>query len=504
MSAEPGDEAARHLLHRAAVAHAVAHLRFSAPATPAAGLKPMSIALISSFEDARVERLMLRAQPGLHDWFLGFLQRALRPEGVGFEALVSRLDLALMDPAYEDEHPWIRKARGLFEAQAASDLQDALAFQALALRLVHDLGQMRVPFRPGQYRVPAPYRDDNSFLWSYPLPETDASQALSLSVPQAAPEPRPFAPRDERALPLPAEERAMSTHHYPEWDHRRQLARHAWCTVLEKRPAWQPSASGARPGMFDEALPLKLRAVQRLAGGRRLRRQREGDELDLDAAIQFMVEHRSHRATDARLFTRLAAAERPASILVLLDLSESTNDRLGDGAQTFLDLEKQAALMLASAAAVRGDRIAVHGFSSNTRAEVSYYPLLDFGMALSAPARMRLATAPGRHSTRIGAALRHATAHLARETNELKAILLITDGAPSDIDVHEPRYLVEDAHHAVLAARAAGVQVHGLAVDRQADADVRRIFGWRGHHLVDDPTSLPARLCGIYRRLTAV
>jgi nitric oxide reductase activation protein len=143
----------------------------------------------------------------------------------------------------------------------------------------------------------------------------------------------------------------------------------------------------------------------------------------------------------------------------------------------------------------------VHGFSSNTRAEVSYYPLLDFGAALSRRSRMALSAAPGRHSTRMGAALRHATAHLARETSELKAILLITDGAPSDIDVHEPHYLVEDARHAVLAARAASVQVHGLAVGRQADFDARRIFGWRGHHIVDEPASLPARLCGVYRWL---
>ena len=70
--------------------------------------------------------------------------------------------------------------------------------------------------------------------------------------------------------------------------------------------------------------------------------------------------------------------------------------------------------------------------------------------------RLTLSTAPGRHSTRMGAALRHATAHLAHEASDLKAILLLTDGAPSDIDVHEPRYLVEDARHAVLAARAAG------------------------------------------------
>ncbi len=504
MGAGTGDERADHLLHRAAVVHAVAHLRFSTPATPAAGLKPMSIALISSFEDARVERLVLQEQPGVRHWFLPFLRRAVRPEGVGFEALVSRLDLALMDLSYQDEHPWICKARGLFEVQAAADLTDAQAFKALALRLVHDLGQTRVPFRPQQYRVPAGYRDDNTFLWTHEASEADPPPELALSVPQTVRQaPSSSPPADEHTPPEQVHELAVSTHHYPEWDHRRQLARQAWCTVVEKLPAWQPPASACGADASDDIPALMLRAPHRLGGGRRLRPQREGDELDLDAAIQFMVDHRSRRAPEARLFTRPGTLERPASILVLIDLSESTNDRLGDSTQTFLDLEKQAALLLAAAVKARGDRIAVHGFSSNTRAEVSYYPLLGFGAALNTQVRLTLSTAPGRHSTRMGAALRHATAHLAHEASDLKAILLLTDGAPSDIDVHEPRYLVEDARHAVLAARAAGVQVHGLAVDRQADTYARRIFGWRAHHIVDDPSSLPTRLCGVYRWLTA-
>ena len=67
-------------------------------------------------------------------------------------------------------------------------------------------------------------------------------------------------------------------------------------------------------------------------------------------------------------------------------------------------------------------------------------------------------------STCIGAALRHATRCLLAEPAGLRAIVLITDGAPSDIDVFDARYLTEDARAAVLAARL-GVQCHGLVVD---------------------------------------
>ncbi|RZL00761.1 MAG: VWA domain-containing protein [Rubrivivax sp.] len=490
-----------HQLGRAVVAHAVAHLTFSVPSAPSAGLKPMTVALISALEDARVERLLLREHPGMRDWFLAPLRRAAQPEGVGFAALVSRLDLALMDASCRDEHPWIDKARTLFEAQAA-DLNDSSAFRPIALKLAHDLGQMRVAFRPGQYQVPAPYRDDNSFLWQHPVSPADPPPELELQVPRQRPPPaQPLdPPGDGDTLDVADEHPALSHHLYPEWDHRLSLLRQDWCTVIDQQAPWRHAPGLVAPA---SARPLALTRLPRLNWARRVRRQPEGDDIDLDAAVAFMVARRSQHVPDARCFIRRLAARTPASILVLLDLSESTHDRVAGGAPSFLELEKSAALMLAEAAQAQGDRLAVHGFSSNGRAQVNYDRLVDFGAPIDAAARAVLSSAPGRHSTRLGAALRHATAHLAGEGSGLKAILVLTDGAPSDIDVHTPHHLVEDARHAIHEARSAGVQVHGLVVNPQADVCSRRIFGWRRGHTVADALTLPARLFSLYRGLAA-
>ena len=488
-----------HQLGRATIAHVVAHLKYSKPSVPSAGLKPMSVALVSALEDARVERLLLREHPGMRDWFLAPLRLAVQPEGVGFAALISRLDLALMDPAYRDDHPWVHKARTLFEVQAA-DLHHREGFRQIALTLVHDLGQTRVAFRPGQYQVSAPYRDDNTFLWHHEVSSADPPPEQALHVPQQRQPQSLNQPMDSEAPEVAAEEMALSQHLYPEWDHRLSLLRQDWCTVVDKLPPWRHGPKLVQP---PSAVPMALKRSLHLNGGRRIRRQPEGDDLDLNAAVQFMVAHRSRRSAESRFFTRRATADTSASILVLLDLSESTNDRLGDGAQSFLDLEKTAALMLADAVHANGDHIAVHGFSSSTRLEVSYYRLIDFGTPIDGAARAVLSSAPGRHSTRLGAALRHATASLAEEANDLKAILVLTDGAPSDIDVHTPHHLVEDARHAIIEARSAGVQVHGLVVDRHADTYAHRIFGWRNYHVVENALTLPTRLCGLYRWLTA-
>ena len=95
------------------------------------------------------------------------------------------------------------------------------------------------------------------------------------------------------------------------------------------------------------------------------------------------------------------------------------------------------------------------------------------------------------------------TAALLAEPAGPRAIVLITDGAPSDIDVFDARYLTEDARAAVLAARRQGVLCHGLVVDPGADAYVRRIFGWRNYRVAETAAQLPRQLGELYDRLAA-
>ncbi len=82
-------------------------------------------------------------------------------------------------------------------------------------------------------------------------------------------------------------------------------------------------------------------------------------------------------------------------------------------------------------------------------------------------------------------------------------MLVITDGEPSDIDVHDRRYLIEDARQAVLVARQAGIRICCLSVDEQADDYVRHIFGWRNFSIAADPQHLPQRLAHMSARLAA-
>ena len=289
-------------LRRAAVAHAAAHCRYSRPHQRASTLKPMGLAVISALEDARVERLMVRDFPGVRRWFLDHLGALPEPEDLSFDALMARLDRALADPGYRDGNHWIHKARTLFEQAAARDLHDADAFRAHGSVLANDLGQMRVRFEPHRFAVAAAYRDDHSWLWDHGEGEQAPEDALSLQAEGVRRRSEP-ASGGEAPQPAGAPEIELGRYLYPEWDRRLERLRPDWCTVIEKLPAWQPqpSVNNAVTAAWTQAA-LPLRRAHRLGRARRLRRQWEGDELDLNAAIDVLVDRRLGRAPDPRLF----------------------------------------------------------------------------------------------------------------------------------------------------------------------------------------------------------
>jgi len=306
-------------------------------------------------------------------------------------------------------------------------------------------------------------------------------------------------PNDEPPQPQP-EEVELGRYLLPEWDHRRGLLRRDWCTVVETLPLASPRAAAP---MRLLPPPRQRAANDRMNRARRLRRQLEGDDIDLDAAIEVMVDRRLGLAPAPRLFRRFGREATRASVLVLLDLSESANDACADGGDTVLALEQAAALQLVQAVQGRTSRVAVHGFNSNTREHVSYQRLLDFGATFDARAAGRVGMARARHSTRMGAALRHATDVLAEEDAQWCTLLVVTDGAPSDIDVFDPHYLVEDARVAVQEARRRGVLVQCVTLDPNGEADARRIFGWHHYRVVTNPRTLTQHLRHVQSRATA-
>jgi nitric oxide reductase NorD protein len=517
-------------LYRAAAAHAAAHLTFSTERLPVRTLKPVQVALASLIEDARVETLAMQEMPGLKRLWLPF-HVALPTFTMTTVSMMARLARGLIDPDYEDDNPFVKKGRRLF-AESLRDIRAPHMSRTIGGLLGNDLGQMRVQFNFKTYLIEPIYRDDNLHLWDFgdasqapPDDQEVIQQAANLTPEKGgeltdmeledrgseAAEPEEPEERVRLEAPEPAEQAAiddalLQPHQYDEWDYVIQMDRPAWCTVLEK-----PAELGD-PRHIDDILRRNRDVVNRLASmikavqiqrPKRLKKQSQGDCLDIDACIAATIDLRSGRAPDPRVHQRLGRSSRDLAVLLLLDLSQSTNDLVAGTGTTVLNLAREATALVADAMHRLGDDFAIHGFESNGRHEVEYYRFKDFGEDYEEQARARLAGMRGQLSTRMGTALRHAGTFLRDRHVGHKLILLVTDGKPHDVDVHDEQYLVFDTKRAVENLRRTGVATFCLSLDVAADEYVSRIFGARNYLVLDQLRRLPEKLPALYLRLTS-
>ena len=517
-------------LARAMAAHAAAHLEYSTQPFDRGGLKPRQCALVELIEDARVEALARQRFPGLGALWRRFL-RPPTPELTDFTSLMTRLAHGLFDPAYEDPHAWVRKGQRLFH-RASESWRDPGSARALGLILATDLGQMRIAMNEGEAVVVSRYRDDNTHLWyterevaeaepsvdvvelgasvSARLREADGGAALPLAAAGAnagtGVELRQGDTSGVLELNLEDTRAGVEGYSYPEWDYRIDCLKEHWVTLREIEPgesdADRVAETLARHRWTVERLYRQLEFLQ-YRTRRRLKRQLDGDAFDRDALVSHQVAMRARQTPDARIYERHHLhSEQELSLLVLLDLSASTNDPLpGAPGTCLLDVTRDAAILLSDALQRIGHRFAIHGFNSNGRAELRYQQLLRFGERVGQDARRRLGGVKGEYSTRIGAAIRHALHHLQQESATHRLLLVVTDGEPSDVDVFDRRLLIEDARVAVQEARAQGVLPFCLSLDREADAYITHIFGAGHFEVLDQVVQLPHKLPELYFRI---
>jgi nitric oxide reductase activation protein len=390
------------------------------------------------------------------------------------------------------------------------------------------MGQMRVQFNFKTYVVEPAYRDDNQGIWNFgdqgdsPPDDDDVMmQGARLSTGEQESDQEEL--EEEQDAPTPQEQQVKLTAptkfdleieeeplsppmRYDEWDYLIGRDRPAWCTVLEKRPEERDAHDIEDILARNEALLNRIKALVKAVQVERpkmLRKRLEGDRLDLDACINATIELRVGVPPDPRVHSILGRQQRDLSVLVLLDLSHSTNDRVAQSDTTVLALAREATVLLAEAMARIGDSFAIHGFASNGRHDVGYYRFKDFERPYGDLAKARLAGMTGQLSTRMGTALRHAGQFLKDRRAHKKLILLITDGEPSDIDVHDAQYLMFDAKKAVEENLRHSVYTYCMSLDPKADRYVSRIFGQRNYLVLDNLRRLPEKLPMLYVRLTA-
>ncbi|WP_428829516.1 nitric oxide reductase activation protein NorD, partial [Acidithiobacillus thiooxidans] len=232
------------------------------------------------------------------------------------------------------------------------------------------------------------------------------------------------------------------------------------------------------------------------------RRQYEGEEPDLEAAVQFLIEKRAGRSPKASVYLQRRPQQRDTAVLLLADLSTSIMAEAGDSGVRVVDRLRAAMLLFGEALLEVGDPFAVYGFASKYHDEVLMYPIKRFTDRFDARARALLGGLSGRLATRMGAAIRHSTKLMLRSPAQRRLLLILSDGRPADYDDGgDARYLQEDTRMAVREALELGIHAFCISLDPQGGEYLPQVFG-QGHYLVlPHLDSLPARLPEVYLRL---
>jgi hypothetical protein len=292
---------------------------------------------------------------------------------------------------------------------------------------------------------------------------------------------------------------------YPEWDNRLQDYLHDHVRVQESLVP-----SGGDGEFYSQALERHHGMVARVRrafeflkpeGLALLRQWPDGDAFDHRALIDFAVDRRAGRTPSDRLFIKRLKQQRDVAALLLVDLSRSTANPVVDGAGTVLEVAKEALVLFCEALQVVGDTFAIAGFSGTGRHSVDYFRIKGFDEPPADKVRARLSALRPQRSTRMGAAIRHATAQLAPVPSRVRLLIVVSDGFPNDLG-YKADYAIADTRRSVQEARARGIHVKAITVNIGSDPRLDDLYGRVHHHVIGDVRELPDQLVRLYGTLT--
>ncbi len=478
--------------YRATLAHMAAHQRWSRPLI-ADNYSPFQRMAIEFIEDCRVDNLAIRQYPGLKKLFLSLhpnpVEGACDPEMQScLRHRLAMLSRALLDPEHVYTDPDLlefverfHQSMAMGESSSKDIASIALSYVARTRRQSDQLAN--VFFDDTEIN----YRDDNRHMWTF-IEEGDEEDTRSDA-------PQTHAEEDSQGLP---------PRHYPEWDYHSQSYRPDWVSVYEAlHPAGNPKDIDQLLLKHGAILKRMKRILEMLKPQNyvRVRYQEEGSELDLDVAIRSLIDLKSGSMPDPRINMSHKHDSRNIAVMLLLDLSESTNDIPHGCKQTILQLCQESVLLLSWSIEQLGDKFAIAGFHSNTRHDVRYHHIKGFSENWNDDVKGRLAGMKAGYSTRMGAAMRHAAHYLEGQKSAKKLLLILTDGEPADIDVTDETLLIQDTHKAVQELDQKGIYTYCISLDPRADDYVRDIFGNK-HMVIDNVNKLPEKLPALFASLT--
>ncbi|HXN87444.1 MAG TPA: VWA domain-containing protein [Candidatus Binataceae bacterium] len=329
--------------------------------------------------------------------------------------------------------------------------------------------------------------------------------------------------------------RQDSYYAYDEWDYVLAEYRRNWCRLREVELSGDDGDFYANTlQRYSEMLPVIRRQFQRIrpASFRMVRGLEDGDEIDVDRAIEMRVSRMMGEVPDGRVYSARKKESRDVATLFLLDMSASTDEPIHREPRKFsdddntdddwmkawqrrpqqsqrprriIDVNKEALIIMAQALEEIGDAYAIMGFSGHGRDNVEFYVIKEFDNELSDEVKCRIGSIEPKRSTRMGAAIRHVREKFKDVSSRSKHMILLSDGFPQDFDYgHDRRsnaYGIQDTMVALKELEMAGVLPFCITVDKTGHDYLRQMCQSSRYLVIEDIASLPMQLPKVYEQV---
>ena len=302
----------------------------------------------------------------------------------------------------------------------------------------------------------------------------------------------------EAGLAVDGLEVAPDVIRYREWDYLRQRFREGYCIMNESEV---PPVDDEFVEQTLEKYSGLLKSIKRtfeavLGESKLLRRQSQGDDIDVDALVEAHADFINGQEMSEYVYTRYRNRERSIAVMFMVDMSGSTHGWINDA-------ERESLILLSEALETLGDLYAIYGFSGKTNKRCETYRVKRFDEAYTPLVRQRISGIRSKGFTRMGVAIRH-LGHLLNMTRaRTKILITLSDGRPEDYDAYRGRYAVEDTRHALQELRQEGVHPFCITIDTEAQDYLPHMYGAANYTVIHEVNKLPLKVADIYRRLTA-
>ncbi len=285
---------------------------------------------------------------------------------------------------------------------------------------------------------------------------------------------------------------------YDEWDCTRQAHRKNWCALREKevKPDHDSSFVADTLHKYKGLSKTLRRTFEAMRDENKvLRKQPDGENLDIDALVSSMADVRSGMELSSRIYTKAHKAERNIAVIFMIDMSGSTKGWINTA-------QREALILLCDALQSLGDRYAIYGFSGMTRKRCELYRIKTFEDIYDDEIRARIAAIEPQDYTRMGVTIRHLTQLFLDVEARTKLLITLSDGKPDDYDSYHGEYGIEDTRMSLFEARLAGIHPFCITIDEEARDYLPHLYGHANYIVIDDIKKLPYKISDIYRKLT--